>query len=60
MLVSALTSVAALIALNAARLHRLRPATIASAVQLALTLVYWEQMVRYFDRVNHPETPKPQ
>jgi hypothetical protein len=26
------------------------PAAIATAVQMALTLAYWEQMVRYFDR----------
>jgi uncharacterized protein DUF6653 len=48
--VGAVTSVAALSAVVAARRHRLRPAVIATAVQMALTLVYWEQMVRYFDR----------
>ena len=50
MLVSVATSSAALSAVLAARRHRLIPALIASAVQMALTLVYWEQMVRYFDR----------
>ncbi len=50
MLVSAGASVASLAALIAARRHRLLPALIAVAVQMALTLVYWEQMVRYFDR----------
>jgi hypothetical protein len=50
MLVSAVTSAAALCALVAARRHRLLPAVIATAVQMALTLVYWWQMVRYFDR----------
>jgi hypothetical protein len=50
MFVSALTSGAALSALVAARRHRLIPAVIATAVQMALTLVYWELMVRYFDR----------
>jgi hypothetical protein len=25
-------------------------AAVATAVQMVLTLVYWEQMVRYFDR----------
>ncbi|OBI47143.1 hypothetical protein A5708_01550 [Mycobacterium colombiense] len=49
-LVSSATSAAALVALVAARRHRLRPAVIAVAVQMALTLVYWQQMVRYFDR----------
>ncbi|ORW50444.1 hypothetical protein AWB90_07155 [Mycobacterium paraense] len=48
--VSAVTSVAALSALVAARRHRRLPAAIAVAVQMALTLVYWQQMVRYFDR----------
>jgi hypothetical protein len=50
MLVSVATSAAALSGVLAARRHRLIPALIASAVQMALTLVYWEQMVRYFDR----------
>ncbi len=48
--VSAVTSAAAVTALVAARRHRLRPALIAVGVQMALTLVYWQQMVRYFDR----------
>jgi uncharacterized protein DUF6653 len=47
---SVLTSVVAVIALVAARRHRLVPAAAASAVQMALTLVYWEQMVQYLDR----------
>src|SRR5947209_4385566 len=47
--VSAVTSGAALTAIIAARRHRLRPALTAVAVQMALTLVYWEQMVRYID-----------
>jgi hypothetical protein len=50
MFVSAVTSAAALSAVIAARCRRLMPAAIATAVQMALTLVYWEQMVRYFDR----------
>jgi uncharacterized protein (DUF2062 family) len=50
MLVSAVTSAAALTAVVAARRRRLVPAAIASAVQMALTLLYWQQMVRYFDR----------
>lgn len=50
LLVSAVTSAAALTALLAARRRRPIPAAIATAVQMALTLVYWEQMVRYFDR----------
>jgi hypothetical protein len=50
MLVSAVTSVAALSAILAARRHRPLPAAVATAAQMALTLVYWEQMVRYFER----------
>ena len=50
MLVSAVTSAAALCALIAARRHRLAPAVIATVVQMTLTLVYWEQMVRYLER----------
>ncbi len=50
MLVSAVTSVAALTAIVAARRHRLLPAVIATAVQMGLTLVYWGQMVRYLER----------
>jgi uncharacterized transporter YbjL len=50
MFVGAATSVAALGAVIAARRHRLLPAVVATAVQMALTLAYWEQMARYFDR----------
>jgi hypothetical protein len=50
MFVGAVTSVAALSAVIAARRHRLLPVVVATAVQMALTLVYWEQMARYFDR----------
>jgi Family of unknown function (DUF6653) len=49
MFVSAVTSTAAVVAIIAARGHRLVPATVATAVQMALTLVYWQQMVRYFE-----------
>lgn len=44
---SVVTSVVAVIALVAARRHRIVPAAAASAVQMAL--VYWEQMVQYLD-----------
>jgi Family of unknown function (DUF6653) len=50
MAISALTSAVSLGALIAARHRRLIPAAIATVVQMAMTLVYWEQMVRYFDR----------
>jgi len=50
MFVSALTSATAVGAVIAAHRHRLIPAVIATAVQMALTLLYWEQMVRYFER----------
>ena len=48
--VSALTSAVSLGAVTAARRRLLIPAATATVVQMALTLVYWEQMVRYFDR----------
>jgi hypothetical protein len=47
---SVVTSAAAVVALIAAGRHRIVPAVAATAVQMALTLVYWEQMVRYLDR----------
>jgi hypothetical protein len=50
MVVSAAASAAALCAVVAARRRRPVPAALATAVQMALTLVYWAQMVRYFDR----------
>ncbi|WP_197520532.1 DUF6653 family protein [Mycobacterium sp. E2479] len=50
MVVSAAASAAALGALFAARRHRLWPALVAVGVQMALTLVYWQQMVRYLER----------
>ena len=50
MAVSAAASAAASGALFAARRHRLRPALIAIGIQMALTLVYWQQMVRYLER----------
>ena len=50
MATSALTSAAWVGAVVAARRRRLIPAAIATVVQMAMTLVYWEQMVRYFDR----------
>jgi uncharacterized protein DUF6653 len=55
MFVGALSSAAALGALISARRRRVVPAAVATAVQMALTLVYWEQMVRYFDRQRAAE-----
>jgi Family of unknown function (DUF6653) len=49
MAVSAVTSAVSVGAMIAARHRRFVPAAIATAVQMAMTLVYWEQMVRYFD-----------
>jgi hypothetical protein len=54
MAVGAATSAASLTAVIAARRHRLVPVAIATAVQMTLTLVYWEQMVRYFERETQP------
>lgn len=59
-LVGALTSAVWLVGVVAAGRRRLRPAVIASVLQLALTLVYWEQMVRYFARTTRPEITKSQ
>jgi hypothetical protein len=47
---SVLTSVVAVVAIVAARRHRQVLAAVATTAQMALTLAYWEQMVRYFDR----------
>jgi hypothetical protein len=44
------TSLVAVVALLAARRHRPVPATVATATQMALTLVYWQQMVHYLER----------
>ena len=60
MVVSALTSAVALSGVLAARRRRLVPAAIAVAGQMALTLVYWEQMVRYFARETRPRNTPPQ
>jgi hypothetical protein len=60
MFVSALTSAASLNAVISARRRRLAPAAIATVVQMALTLVYWEQMVRYFERETQAQGPAPQ
>jgi len=49
-IVSAVTSVAALCAIVAARRRRLRAAATATAIQMALTVVYWQMMARYRDR----------
>ncbi|WP_313958029.1 DUF6653 family protein [Mycobacterium kubicae] len=46
---SFVTSAAAFVAIVAARRHRLGIALAATAIQMGLTLVYWQQMVRYFD-----------
>jgi hypothetical protein len=47
---SVATSLVAVVALVAARRHRAVPAAVATATQMALTLVYWQQMVRYLER----------
>jgi hypothetical protein len=38
------------VALVAARRDRALLAAVTTAAQMALTLVYWQQMVRYLDR----------
>ena len=51
-IVTAATSAAAVCAILGARRHRVFLAAMATLVQMALTLVYWEIMARYFDRRN--------
>lgn len=48
--VNAATTAAAVVALVGARYRRPLPTGVACAAQMALTLVYWEQMARYHDR----------
>lgn len=59
-MVSGATSVVAVIAIVAARRRRPVPAAVATAVQMALTMVYWAQMVRYFDRYVSAGGERPQ
>ena len=47
---------AGLAAVVAARRHRVVPAVVAAAAQMALLFVYWELMVRVFDRRTQEET----
>jgi hypothetical protein len=47
---SMVTSLVAVVALVAAHRHRAVLAAVATATQMALTLVYWQQMVRYLER----------
>jgi len=50
MILSAVTSAVSIGALVAARRHHLRTTVVATAVQMALVLVYWELMARSYDR----------
>lgn len=50
MVVCVAASVAAVVAIIAARRRRPLPAAVATAVQMGLTLVYWQRMVRYLER----------
>jgi hypothetical protein len=54
MVLSAVTGAVSVGALVAARHHHLRTAVIATGIQLALTLMYWEMMARSFDRRRPP------
>jgi hypothetical protein len=47
---SVVASLLAVAALIAARRHRAVLAAVTTAAQMTLTLVYWQQMVRYLDR----------
>jgi hypothetical protein len=48
--VNVAASAAGVVAVAAARRRRLVPAAAATAAEMALLLVYWELMARYFDR----------
>jgi hypothetical protein len=50
MVISTVTSATAVAGLVAARRHHLRTAVVATGIQMALTLIYWELMARSFDR----------
>ncbi|WP_255429771.1 DUF6653 family protein [Streptomonospora sp. PA3] len=50
MAVQAATSAAGLLAVAAAYRRRAVPAGAAMAAMMGLTMVYWEQMARYYDR----------
>jgi hypothetical protein len=54
MILSAATSAISVGALVAARRHHLRTTVVATAVQMALVLVYWELMARLYDRRRSP------
>jgi uncharacterized protein DUF6653 len=54
---TAATSLVALIAIIAGARHRLTLAVVACALQMALTLVYWERMARYWDRYGTSAAP---
>lgn len=60
MVLSAVTSAVAVVALIAARRRHLRTAAIATPVQMTLTLVYWQLMARSCDRRNPCTDPSPQ
>ena len=49
-IVTGVTSLAAVGAIVASARRRFVPAAVACATQMALTLVYWELMARYWDR----------
>ena len=54
-IISVAASTAAICAVVAARRHQLRLAATATAVQMGLTLAYWEAMVRYLARDRQRE-----
>ncbi|MCP2167879.1 hypothetical protein LX83_004752 [Goodfellowiella coeruleoviolacea] len=55
--VNAAATVAAVIGVVAARRRRLGPAVAATAVQMALLLVYWALMARYLARHRRRDLP---
>jgi uncharacterized protein DUF6653 len=50
--ITAATSLFAIVAIVASARRRPVPAAVSCAAQMALTLVYWEMMARYWNRYN--------
>lgn len=56
MAVNAAATAASVAALIAARRRRAAPAAVGTACEMAMLLVYWRQMARYYDRLTAGST----
>ena len=52
-------TVAGLLAMDAARRHRARPAAVFTAAEMGLLMAYWELMARHYDRAQTPTALNP-